>query len=412
MSDVIENDYESHDDEQSVNIVKNVGFNKSRFMSLSKALGGLIVFILILYFVIFDSVDESPKRSKGSVAIKSINVTNLPNPIDFTDVDRKALNDMKIDQQVVEEKKENTAKSVLIPTAVLLADENKEEKTDEELIQKAIQEDERRKNNNNHYREDRIRVSKLYMTNLELMIDQALSEESLKSLSSRQNRTYDFVVYKELKDEIVEPSKYRSGVYNNILPKKLRYLNVIPGVLILGHDSDGGKEMIAEVLSGNFKGARLFGNVSVSQYVEKAFIKFTVMNYKDVLYDISAIAVDPNSNIPSISGKVDKHWIHNVVYGFGVGFLDAFAAVRGIQGQYTNTTSSIPGLGLVDSVSIDTDAIIQSTTALAASKTLTSLGQHRKPTYTKSAYTGVGLVFLPDGRTRNIKSAAESNNGE
>ena len=34
----------------------------------------------------------------------------------------------------------------------------------------------------------------------------------------------------------------------------------------------------------------------------------------------------------------------------------------------------------------------------AAAETLKSLGSHRAPTYTKKAYTSVGLVFLPDER--------------
>ena len=116
-------------------------------------------------------------------------------------------------------------------------------------------------------------------------------------------------------------------------------------------------------------------------------------------YDVEAIAVDQNTNIPAIPGKVKKHMMHNIVYGFGIGFLQAFAESRKFDSIAGTSGVNIPGLGNVGATINDSGALLESRALDAASRTLSTLGTYRAPTYTKDAFKSVGIVFLPNNST-------------
>jgi uncharacterized protein (UPF0333 family) len=384
---------------------KNIGFNKDKAGGFLKVFIILAVIMSGIYFLVFSGGNDE-HTPIGEVNIRNSAVLKTQNPADFTKTDPRALKAMKNSEVVKVEKSENNAKQVVIPTAVILAD-----KPPIKVIKVASSDssDEYRTSRGRRNDGNTVRLSAKYMERLEGAINNVLSEESLKNRSAVIENTYAYNKYIVPDSNIKAIDKYDTGNSRNILPYKLPYLKVVPGMLILGHNSDAGNQMIAEVLTGHYKGARLLGRIGVSKYVESGFIEFTSMSYKDIVYQINAIAVDPSTNIPAIGGKVNKHWPHNIVYGFGVGFLNAYSAVRGVQGQLSNTLSSVPGIGSVGSVSVDTASLVQSTTADAASKTLSSLGQYRPPTYTKNAYTGVGLVFLPNVNNQSVSNIDDTN---
>lgn len=180
-------------------------------------------------------------------------------------------------------------------------------------------------------------------------------------------------------------------------PTDIPYLEVIPGKMIIGYNSDYISTIAAEVLTGKFAGAKLSGSAQVSKHVEKAVFQFNSMFWEGTTYSINALAVDSKTAIPAVEGKVKKHYFHNLVYGFSGAFLEAFAQKRAIDSSPILSSIDLPVVGGVGNFVQDTDALIESRALSAAARTLNGIGEFRDPTYSKNAFESIGIIFLPDG---------------
>lgn len=349
-----------------------------------------LVFIAIYLIFEFSNEDEKDFQPIDGVSIPS---SRLPDPSDATNVGGVDKIELEKMNAQLEKDNNNNNIDVVVPPVVNLVVEEKPEVPQINLYQK------------NHNTTDltnsekTIEVSELYMTRMNEQINKIYSNEDLFTLNE--------VVYKYEKYTPVSVSEKQStSTQSNIryqYPHQIPYLKLIPGMMILGHNSDLGKEMIVEILSGDYRGARLFGSVTTGDYAEKAFMKFNTMYFQNQIYNIEAIAVDPKTSIPAVDGKVKKHWLHNIIYGFGIGFLDAFSAKR--LAESVRGGVNIGGLG--NSVT-NTDALIESRALGAVSSTLENLGEYRKPTYVKKAFGSVGIVFLTsEGNSSSNKNIQE-----
>ena len=381
---------------------KGVKFNSGKIGLFT----GVLIVIGILYYSLSSIFSNSSKKqfeSSNSASMTSIPTPKTKDPTDLSEVDQLVVKEM---EKKVESKLNDKGVGVVIPQAVHLVD--KESKIEEQVPDNNIpievvdtKTDLSRKKSlyNKSYSKDDseyITLSREYLKRIEEQINDVRDSGYLNNIYSISEVSMQYSAPVSIVNEPVFTSEVngRNINYPHIIP----YLNVLPAVMILGHNSDLGKEMIVEMLTGDYRGARLFGRVTNSRYYENAYMQFDKMVYKDNIYQIRAIAVDPNTNIPAIDGKVKKHMIHNIVYGLGSGFLSAFAEARRLQGV---GGVSIPGLGIVGNSVANSDALIESQALDAAGRTLSSIGSYREPTFTKKAYEGVGVVFLPE---RNVDS--------
>ena len=390
----------------------NVIENKSKIRFNGTKFKGFIILGALVFMVLFGSKyifhSNANKSSSVKIAKRPSSLQEIsPESIDKIDeVTREALN---TDAEVNFDKmKDGKGSAYRPPSTVLIVhddDNKKQDNTGEQINDDvdAIKIPGKIKRNN---KKSALSVNVSYLNRLQKEINSVLSDKYIVDRFVMNENLYAYVEPNQTQDNIQNDNISQIDNVNK-LPFNIPFMKVIFGQLILGYNSDGSNEMIAELLTGKYRGARLFGSISATKYIENAYIKFNTMVFKDKLYSINAIAVDAKSNIPSIEGKVKKHWGHNVVYGFGISFLNALSNV------YRIDANPLAGVPVVGNVYQNADSLLKSTTVGAVGETLSSMGKYRPPTYTKKAYSSVGIVFLPNSSGIKIpNNNSDTNNGQ
>ncbi len=173
--------------------------------------------------------------------------------------------------------------------------------------------------------------------------------------------------------------------------RRIPYLKVIPAWTVIGYNSDMGSEMVVQLASGPLRGHRLYGQASTSKYAEGAYFHFTTMTDPAGRnpQPVNAFAVDAKTRIPSVPGKVNRHLLHNTVFGFATSFFNAY-------GQ-TISVAANPPTGIFNTPQVDTDRLLQGEAISTASQTLQKMGQYRPPTLTQKQGRPLGVIFVPAG---------------
>jgi hypothetical protein len=174
----------------------------------------------------------------------------------------------------------------------------------------------------------------------------------------------------------------------------VRFLQVYSGTLELGYNSDTGGLMVVSVHLPGLRDVKFQAETQIGAYNERAAIEL-VRGVTDSgeMFDVSGVIVDQNDRIPSIKGKVNRHIIHNTIYGFATTFLDAFAAYKTID---SGAGVNLPIINTGGDNNVDTDGVIVGNAASSVSRSVKQLGEFRPNTLTKKAFTTVGVVFLPE----------------
>ncbi len=187
---------------------------------------------------------------------------------------------------------------------------------------------------------------------------------------------------------------------------QIHYLKVFPAVTVIGLNSDKGDEMIARITSGPLRGYRLYGHAPTGQYKETAYFMFDTMvdaQGKNPQH-IQAIAVDPDTRIPAIKGKVKRHLLRNMVFGFGTSFLKAY-------GETIAATANVGGIlpigSAVVSRTVDSDKLVRGVGISTAADTLQQAGTYRQPTHIQKAWKPIGIIFIPETDTQTAQRENE-----
>lgn len=106
-------------------------------------------------------------------------------------------------------------------------------------------------------------------------------------------------------------------------------------------DSDEPSPVLATVVAGRFRGAKLIGNFSLPSKAKKMIITFNMMSVPgaDRTTPISAVAIDMATARTAISSKTNKH----ILARYGALFASSFLQGFGNAFQSANTTVTIGG---------------------------------------------------------------------
>jgi type IV secretory pathway VirB10-like protein len=158
--------------------------------------------------------------------------------------------------------------------------------------------------------------------------------------------------------------------------------------------SDDNGPVLALVVSGPYKGARLLGSMRVG--VEKMVIQFNQMTFKGKSMPVTAIAVDPSTARAGLADEVDKRWFQK--YGllflssFVGGYGEAAAQVDEVQVQGANgTTVSKSKLSSGDRAVV---ALGKSGSAVA--QQMAQVAQSVQTMVKVNQGSPVGILFLSD----------------
>lgn len=125
-------------------------------------------------------------------------------------------------------------------------------------------------------------------------------------------------------------------------PLFVRASTIIPAVMITAVNTDEPGPVMAEIVSGPLKGARLLGQVvnaptDVTDNIQKATIQFNTIqkNDWDQSYQVNVFAIDPNTSRTALASSVDNHYFRR--YGLGL----AAAFVEGLGDAYSNIGKTV-----------------------------------------------------------------------
>lgn len=178
--------------------------------------------------------------------------------------------------------------------------------------------------------------------------------------------------------------------------------DVLFAVLDTSVNSDEPGPILATIVSGKLKGAKLIGSFNMPRNAEKMVISFNAMSVPGApkTISINAYAIDPNTARTALSSKTDHHYLMRYGSLFAASFLQGF----GNAFQSANTTVTIGGTGGGNNFTVQNG--IRRSTLSNAIIGLATLGknwaqvaqrQFNTPT-TVEVYsgTGVGILFTQD----------------
>ncbi|MFC3908496.1 type IVB secretion system protein DotG/IcmE [Legionella dresdenensis] len=178
--------------------------------------------------------------------------------------------------------------------------------------------------------------------------------------------------------------------------------DVLFAVIDTSVNSDEPGPILATIVSGKLKGAKLIGSFNLPNNGEKMVINFNTLSVPGAAgsTSISAYAIDPNTARTALSSKTDHHYLLRYGSLFASSFLEGF----GNAFQSADTTVSIGGPGGGDYVSVQNGinrSILQN-----AVIGLSNLGQawgqaaqqqfNRPITVEVYSGTGIGVLFTQD----------------
>lgn len=178
--------------------------------------------------------------------------------------------------------------------------------------------------------------------------------------------------------------------------------DILFGVIDTSINSDEPGPILATIVSGRLKGAKLIGSFNLPANADKMVISFNTMSIPGApkTIGISAYAIDPNTARTALSSQTNHHYLLRYGSLFASSFLEGF----GNAFQSADTTVTIGGTGGGQNITVQ-NGIHRSTlkNAVIAMSTLgkawgqAAQQQFSTPT-TVEVYsgTGVGILFTQD----------------
>jgi len=180
------------------------------------------------------------------------------------------------------------------------------------------------------------------------------------------------------------------------------------GVLDTAVNSDRAGPVMATIVSGKFKGAKLMGSLSRTsdgQRVILSFNQFTMSNWPETI-SINAVAMNPDDAQVAIASSVDNHYLLRYGSLFGASFL------KGYSEAITNAGSTTLGLGVIQTTHPKLGAKDRALVGLGEiGKNLGDVTRNifnTPPTVRVNAGVGIGLLFMSDVKKEDFIGKAKT----
>lgn len=166
-------------------------------------------------------------------------------------------------------------------------------------------------------------------------------------------------------------------------------------VLETALDSDEPSPILATIVEGPYKGARLVGNFQRTH--KKVVVSFNLINIPSYAQSIpiNAVAIDPDTARTALADNVNSHYLLRYGTLFGSSFIEGLAKATEESGSTTNvtfgiTTTSTPVLDAKDKLIVAGGQV-----GKRFAQTMSSIF-HTPPTVKVNAGGGIGILFMTD----------------
>lgn len=178
--------------------------------------------------------------------------------------------------------------------------------------------------------------------------------------------------------------------------------DILFAVIDTSVNSDEPGPILATIISGKFKGAKLIGSFNLPANAEKMVISFNTMSVPGAKgsTSISAYAIDANTARTALASSADTHFW----YRYGNLFASSFLEGMGGAFQSADTQVTVGGTGAGDSITVQNGvnrSLLQNT-VIALGDVGKAWGQvaqqnfNTPPTIEVYSGTGIGVLFTQD----------------
>jgi len=121
------------------------------------------------------------------------------------------------------------------------------------------------------------------------------------------------------------------------------------GLLFTQINSDDVGFAVARIVSGPLAGAQLFGKIETNIRAKTVRLMFSEMSFREIVYPINAMAVDPATKRPGLADDVNNHYFSRYASLIASGVMTQYAdtlqdeetSTNSLTGEKTTTSSAI-----------------------------------------------------------------------
>ena len=185
-----------------------------------------------------------------------------------------------------------------------------------------------------------------------------------------------------------------SGAGAGVTPVMIKAGTILFAVLDTKVNSDRPGPVMATIVAGKYKGAKLLGSLQVTPDYERVILSFNMMSMRQwpETVPIKSVAINPDTAQTAIASDVDHHYLLRYSALFASAFLQGYA-----QAVQNSGSTQVNSFGTVSQTFNKTDTL---------DKVMIGLGQvgqnagqaaadtfNRKPTITVDSGVGLGVLF-------------------
>lgn len=173
-----------------------------------------------------------------------------------------------------------------------------------------------------------------------------------------------------------------------------------------GLDTDLNHEVFATIQSGNLKGAQVKGNVSLKgDYI---YVRFNSLYFNNNTYNITAVGMDPDTNMAVLSGDVDNRYLERFGYPFLVSLIQGAGQV--MSRTASNTYVSAGGAMTQTTQEASDRAIIGGALQQGMNAVAQGVNQNaRTNKVVRRPADAIIVRFLSEVTNKNLKDVVNSN---
>ncbi|GAB4222679.1 MAG: type IVB secretion system protein DotG/IcmE [Gammaproteobacteria bacterium] len=195
-------------------------------------------------------------------------------------------------------------------------------------------------------------------------------------------------------------------------PADIKAGDIVFAVLTTAVNSDEQGPILAEIVSGKYKGAKVIGSLSPTGDGQRVILTFNRMSVPEFgnTISINAVAIDPNTARTALSSHTNNHYLLRYGSLFASSFLQGLG--QAVQQDGTTLTQNL-----------ENSFSIQNTTKSTQEQIVVGLGTvgqrwgqqverifNKPPTVQVYSGTGMGLLFLGDVSINQTSISAGSTN--
>lgn len=187
---------------------------------------------------------------------------------------------------------------------------------------------------------------------------------------------------------------------------------VMFAVLNTSVNSDRPGPVMATLVSGKYKGAKLLGSLQITPDHERVILSFNAMSMKQwpVSVPIQAVAINPDTAQTAVASDVNHHYLLRYSALFASSFLQGYSSAVMQSGSTTvnstfgGSTQTHPDLSAKDKVLVGLGQVGQNASTAAQQEFNTP------PTVTVQSGVGLGILFTSDIASPDFSQSTQSSN--